>query len=151
VDVGLGYCKLGQSAPTLSGGEAQRVKLAAELSRRATGKTLYLIDEPTTGLSFYDVHHLLDVLQRLVDKGNSIIVIEHNLDVIRCSDWIIDLGPEGGDKGGELIAVGTPETVAKCEKSYTGHYLAQALLQYPPKKRDNVREEHRDNKANDQD
>jgi excinuclease ABC subunit A len=151
VDVGLGYCKLGQSAPTLSGGEAQRVKLAAELSRRATGKTLYLIDEPTTGLSFYDVHHLLDVLQRLVDKGNSIIVIEHNLDVIRCSDWIIDLGPEGGDKGGELIAVGTPETVAKCERSYTGHYLAQALLQYPPKKRDNVREEHRDNKANDQD
>jgi excinuclease ABC subunit A len=137
VDVGLGYCKLGQSAPTLSGGEAQRVKLAAELSRRATGKTLYLIDEPTTGLSFYDVHHLLDVLQRLVDKGNSIIVIEHNLDVIRCSDWIIDLGPEGGDKGGELIAVGTPETVAKCERSYTGHYLAQALLQYPPKKRDN--------------
>jgi len=151
VDVGLGYCKLGQSAPTLSGGEAQRVKLAAELSRRATGKTLYLIDEPTTGLSFYDVHHLLDVLQRLVDKGNSIIVIEHNLDVIRCSDWIIDLGPEGGDKGGELIAVGTPETVAKCEQSYTGHYLAQALLQYPPKKRDNIREEHRDNKANDQD
>jgi excinuclease ABC subunit A len=133
VDVGLGYCKLGQSAPTLSGGEAQRVKLAAELSRRATGKTLYLIDEPTTGLSFYDVHHLLDVLQRLVDKGNSIIVIEHNLDVIRCSDWIIDLGPEGGDKGGELIAVGTPETVAKCEKSYTAHYLAQALIQYPPK------------------
>jgi excinuclease ABC subunit A len=99
-----------------------------------------LIDEPTTGLSFYDVHHLLDVLQRLVDKGNSIIVIEHNLDVIRCSDWIIDLGPEGGDKGGELIAVGTPETVAKCEKSYTGHYLAQALLQYPPKKPDNIRE-----------
>jgi excinuclease ABC subunit A len=137
VDVGLGYCKLGQSAPTLSGGEAQRVKLAAELSRRATGKTLYLIDEPTTGLSFYDVHHLLDVLQRLVDKGNSIIVIEHNLDVIRCSDWIIDLGPEGGDKGGELIVVGTPETVAKCEQSYTGHYLAQALLQYPPKKQDN--------------
>jgi excinuclease ABC subunit A len=97
------------------------------------------------------VHHLLDVLQRLVDKGNSIIVIEHNLDVIRCSDWIIDLGPEGGDKGGELIAVGTPETVAKCEQSYTGHYLAQALLQYPPKKQDNIREEHRDNKANDQD
>jgi excinuclease ABC subunit A len=133
VDVGLGYCKLGQSAPTLSGGEAQRVKLASELSRRATGKTLYLIDEPTTGLSFFDVHHLLDVLQRLVDKGNSIIVIEHNLDVIRCSDWIIDLGPEGGDKGGDLIVAGTPETVAKCERSYTGHYLAKALEHYPPK------------------
>jgi excinuclease ABC subunit A len=134
VDVGLGYCRLGQSAPTLSGGEAQRVKLASELSRRATGKTLYLIDEPTTGLSFYDVHHLLDVLQRLVDKGNSIVVIEHNLDVIRCSDWIIDLGPEGGDKGGELIVAGTPETVAQCDRSYTGHYLAHALEQYPQKK-----------------
>ncbi|PSF33620.1 excinuclease ABC subunit A [Aphanothece hegewaldii CCALA 016] len=129
-DVGLGYCKLGQSAPTLSGGEAQRVKLAAELSRRPTGKTLYLIDEPTTGLSFYDVHHLLNVLQRLVDKGNSIIVIEHNLDVIRCSDWVIDLGPEGGDKGGELVAVGTPETVAKNSKSYTGKYLKEVLKQY---------------------
>ncbi|MBR8829886.1 MAG: UvrABC system protein A [Chroococcopsis gigantea SAG 12.99] len=127
VDVGLGYCRLGQSAPTLSGGEAQRVKLASELSRRATGKTLYLIDEPTTGLSFYDVHHLLDVLQRLVDKGNSIIVIEHNLDVIRCSDWIVDLGPEGGDKGGEILAVGTPETVARSERSYTGKYLRGCL------------------------
>ncbi len=127
LDVGLGYIKLGQPAPTLSGGEAQRVKLASELSRRATGKTLYLIDEPTTGLSFYDVHHLLNVLQRLVDKGNSILVIEHNLDVIRCADWIVDLGPEGGDRGGEIIAVGTPETVAKEEKSYTGHYLKQVL------------------------
>ena len=136
VDVGLGYCRLGQSAPTLSGGEAQRVKLAAELSRRPTGKTLYLIDEPTTGLSFYDVHHLLNVLQRLVDKGNSIIVIEHNLDVIRCSDWVIDLGPEGGDKGGELVAVGTPETVAKNPKSYTGKYLKEVLKQYPSVKSD---------------
>lgn len=130
-DVGLGYVQLGQPATTLSGGEAQRVKLATELSRRATGKTLYLIDEPTTGLSFYDVHKLLDVLQRLVDKGNSILVIEHNLDVIRCSDWVIDLGPEGGDKGGELIAAGTPEEVAKNPRSYTGQYLQQVLAQYP--------------------
>lgn len=131
VDVGLGYIQLGQPATTLSGGEAQRVKLATELSRRATGKTLYLIDEPTTGLSFYDVHKLLDVLQRLVDKGNSILVIEHNLDVIRCADWVIDLGPEGGDKGGELIAVGTPEDVAENPRSYTGQYLKQVLQQYP--------------------
>ncbi|BAZ85972.1 excinuclease ABC subunit UvrA [Dolichospermum compactum] len=130
-DVGLGYVQLGQPATTLSGGEAQRVKLATELSRRATGKTLYLIDEPTTGLSFYDVHKLLDVLQRLVDKGNSILVIEHNLDVIRCSDWVIDLGPEGGDKGGEMIAAGTPEEVAKNPRSYTGQYLQQVLAQYP--------------------
>jgi excinuclease ABC subunit A len=130
-DVGLGYVRLGQTAPTLSGGEAQRVKLATELSRRATGKTLYLIDEPTTGLSFYDVHKLLDVMQRLVDKGNSILVIEHNLDVIRCSDWVIDLGPEGGDRGGELVAVGTPEQVAQNERSYTGHYLKHVLQQYP--------------------
>ncbi len=131
VDVGLGYVRIGQSAPTLSGGEAQRVKLATELSRRATGKTLYLIDEPTTGLSFYDVHKLLDVLQRLVDKGNSIIAIEHNLDVIRCSDWVIDLGPEGGDRGGEIIAVGTPEQVAEVTSSYTGKYLKQVLAEYP--------------------
>ncbi len=130
VDVGLGYIKLGQPAPTLSGGEAQRVKLASELSRRATGKTLYLIDEPTTGLSFYDVHHLLNVLQRLVDKGNSLVVIEHNLDVIRCCDWIIDLGPEGGDKGGEIIATGTPEEVAENKKSYTGKYLKAILKRY---------------------
>lgn len=131
VDVGLGYIQLGQPATTLSGGEAQRVKLATELSRRATGKTLYLIDEPTTGLSFYDVHKLLDVLQRLVDKSNSILVIEHNLDVIRCADWLIDLGPEGGDKGGEVIAIGTPEEVAQNPRSYTGQYLKQALQQYP--------------------
>lgn len=132
VDVGLGYVRLGQTAPTLSGGEAQRVKLATELSRRATGKTLYLIDEPTTGLSFFDVHKLLDVLQRLVDKGNSILVIEHNLDVIRCSDWVIDLGPEGGDRGGEIIAFGTPEDVAENGRSHTGMYLKQVLQQHPP-------------------
>ncbi|TAE57698.1 MAG: excinuclease ABC subunit UvrA [Nostocales cyanobacterium] len=132
VDVGLGYVQLGQPATTLSGGEAQRVKLATELSRRATGKTLYLIDEPTTGLSFYDVHKLLDVLQRLVDKGNSILVIEHNLDVIRCADWVIDLGPEGGDKGGEIIAAGTPEQIAENPRSHTGKYLQQVLKQYPP-------------------
>jgi excinuclease ABC subunit A len=132
LDVGLGYIRLGQPATTLSGGEAQRVKLASELSRRATGKTLYLIDEPTTGLSFYDVHHLLNVLQRLVDKGNSILVIEHNLDVIRCCDWVIDLGPEGGDKGGEVIATGTPEKVAENKRSYTAQYLKQVLQQHPP-------------------
>jgi excinuclease ABC subunit A len=135
VDVGLGYIKLGQSAPTLSGGEAQRVKLATELSRRATGKTLYLIDEPTTGLSFYDVHKLMDVIQRLVDKGNSILVIEHNLDVIRCADWIIDLGPEGGDKGGELVACATPEELADHPTSHTGRYLRQVLAQHPPQPR----------------
>jgi excinuclease ABC subunit A len=126
VDVGLGYVKLGQPAPTLSGGEAQRVKLATELSRRATGKTLYLIDEPTTGLSFYDVHKLMDVMQRLVDKGNSILVIEHNL------DWIIDLGPEGGDKGGQIVVCGTPEEVAQHPSSHTGRYLQQVLEQHPP-------------------
>ncbi|MFL0781927.1 MAG: excinuclease ABC subunit A, partial [Prochlorococcus sp.] len=113
-------------------GEAQRVKLATELSRRATGKTLYLIDEPTTGLSFYDVHKLMDVMLRLVEKGNSIIVIEHNLDVIRCSDWIIDLGPEGGDAGGEIMATGTPEEVAKHKTSHTGKYLSKVLKRHPP-------------------
>jgi excinuclease ABC subunit A len=132
VDVGLGYVRLGQTAPTLSGGEAQRLKLATELSRRATGKTLYLIDEPTTGLSFYDVHKLLDVLQRLADMGNSILVIEHNLDVIRCSDWVIDLGPEGGDRGGEVVAIGTPETIAENSRSFTGQYLKHVLEQHPP-------------------
>ena len=132
VDVGLGYVKLGQPAPTLSGGEAQRVKLATELSKRATGKTLYLIDEPTTGLSFYDVHKLMDVIQRLVDKGNSVLVIEHNLDVIRCSDWIIDLGPDGGDKGGKIVVTGTPEEVAEHPTSHTGCYLKQVLEQHPP-------------------
>jgi excinuclease ABC subunit A len=132
VDVGLGYVRLGQTAPTLSGGEAQRLKLATELSRRATGKTLYLIDEPTTGLSFYDVHKLLDVLQRLADMGNSILVIEHNLDVIRCADWIIDLGPEGGNRGGEIIVEGTPELVAESSRSYTGQYLKKVLALHPP-------------------
>ena len=131
LDVGLGYIKLGQPAPTLSGGEAQRVKLATELSRRATGKTLYLIDEPTTGLSFYDVHKLMDVIQRLVDKGNSIIVIEHNLGVIRCADWIVDMGPEGGNRGGEIIAMGTPEEVASASNSHTGDYLNKILKTHP--------------------
>ena len=126
-DVGLGYIKLGQPAPTLSGGEAQRVKLASELAKRATGRTLYVLDEPTTGLHFEDVSKLLGVLHRLVDAGNSVIVIEHNLDVIKTADWILDLGPEGGDKGGEIIAQGPPERVAKVPESYTGHFLAETL------------------------
>jgi len=108
------------------------VKLATELSKRATGKTHYLIDEPTTGLSFFDVYMLMDVMQRLVDKGNSILVIEHNLDVIRCGDWVIDLGPEGGDKGGEIVVAGTPEEVAEHSTSHTGRYLKQVLKQHPP-------------------
>jgi excinuclease ABC subunit A len=126
-DVGLGYIKLGQPAPTLSGGEAQRVKLASELAKRATGRTLYVLDEPTTGLHFDDVSKLLGVLHRLVDAGNSVIVIEHNLDVIKTADWILDLGPEGGDRGGEVIAQGPPERVAKAPGSYTGHFLAASL------------------------
>ncbi len=130
-DVGLDYIQLGQPAPTLSGGEAQRVKLATELARRSTGKTLYLLDEPSTGLSFYDVHKLLNVLQRLVESGNTVVVIEHNLDIIRCADWIIDLGPEGGHRGGEVIAEGTPEQVAANPRSYTGQYLSQVLKRYP--------------------
>src|SRR5439155_1574485 len=121
-DVGLGYIKLGQPAPTLSGGEAQRVKLAKELSKRSTGQTLYILDEPTTGLHFDDVNRLLGVLQRLVDAGNTVIVIEHNLDVIKSSDWVIDLGPEGGDRGGLLLAEGTPEQVARVKESYTGQF-----------------------------
>ena len=132
IDVGLEYIHLGQPAPTLSGGEAQRVKLASELARRSTGKTLYLLDEPSTGLSFYDVHKLLNVLQRLVDTGNTVLVIEHNLDIIRCADWIIDLGPEGGDRGGQIVVEGTPEQVAECPESYTGHYLKQVLAHHPP-------------------
>ncbi|MGA1328821.1 MAG: excinuclease ABC subunit A, partial [Candidatus Nanopelagicales bacterium] len=127
LDVGLGYVRLGQSAPTLSGGEAQRVKLATELQRRSTGKTFYVLDEPTTGLHFEDVRRLLEVLNRLVDQGNTVVVIEHNLDVIRVSDWIIDLGPEGGSRGGQVIATGTPEQVAKVDSSFTGRFLASAL------------------------
>ena len=126
-DVGLGYIKLGQPSTTLSGGEAQRVKLATELSKRATGKTLYILDEPTTGLHIADVHKLVDILQRLVDTGNSIIVIEHNLDLIKTCDHIIDLGREGGDNGGEVIAVGTPEQICKNDNSYTGKFLKKYL------------------------
>ena len=126
-DVGLGYVKLGQPATTLSGGEAQRVKLSTELSRRATGRTIYILDEPTTGLHTADVHRLIDVLQKLVDGGNTVVVIEHNLDVIKVADHIIDLGPEGGDNGGTIVAEGTPEEVAKCKKSYTGRYLKPLL------------------------
>ena len=125
--VGLGYVKVGQSATTLSGGEAQRVKLSKELSRRATGKTLYILDEPTTGLHFEDVKKLLEVLHELADQGNTMVVIEHNLDVVKTADWILDFGPEGGDGGGEIVAVGTPEQVAANPKSWTGHYLKELL------------------------
>ena len=125
--VGLGYIKIGQPATTLSGGEAQRVKLATELSRRATGRTVYILDEPTTGLHAEDVRRLIEVLQRLTDGGNTVIVIEHNLDVIKVADWVIDLGPEGGDGGGTLVAAGTPEEIAACEGSYTGKYLKRLL------------------------
>jgi excinuclease ABC subunit A len=126
-DVGLSYVRLGQNATTLSGGEAQRVKLARELSKRDTGRTLYILDEPTTGLHFLDIEHLLEVLHRLRDRGNTIVVIEHNLDVIKTADWVIDLGPEGGDGGGEVIAAGTPEDVAACPRSFTGQYLKPLL------------------------
>jgi len=130
MDVGLGYIHLGQSSTTLSGGEAQRVKLATELSKRDTGRTFYILDEPTTGLHFEDVRLLLEVLHRLVDRGNTVLVIEHNLDVIKTADWIIDLGPEGGDRGGDVVAAGTPEQVAQVEASYTGQYL-RTLLSRP--------------------
>ena len=128
-DVGLGYVTLGQSATTLSGGEAQRVKLATELAKRPTGKTVYILDEPTTGLHTADVHKLIEVLQKLVDGGNTVILIEHNLDVIKVADHIIDLGPEGGDGGGTLVVEGTPEEVAACPESYTGQFLKPILEQ----------------------
>ena len=124
----MGISNYGQPSTTLSGGEAQRIKLATELSKRATGKTLYILDEPTTGLHIADVHKLVDILQRLVDTGNSIIVIEHNLDLIKTADHIIDLGPEGGDRGGEVIAVGTPEQICKNNRSYTGKFLEKYLM-----------------------
>jgi len=127
VSVGLGYMKIGQPAPTLSGGEAQRVKLSRELGKSQTGRTLYVLDEPTTGLHFEDIQRLLSVLQRLVDAGNSVVVIEHNLDVVKCADWIIDLGPEGGAGGGMVVAVGTPEQVARVPGSHTGRFLADLL------------------------
>jgi excinuclease ABC subunit A len=128
-EVGLGYLKLGQAATTLSGGEAQRIKLAAELSRKSTGRTLYILDEPTTGLHFHDVAKLLEVLFKLRAPGNTLLVIEHNLDVIKTADWIIDLGPEGGIGGGRIVAVGTPEEITQCAHSTTGQYLAKILAQ----------------------
>ena len=137
-DVGLGYIKIGQPATTLSGGEAQRVKLATELSRRPTGKTVYILDEPTTGLHIADVHRLIEVLQKLVDTGNTVIVIEHNLDLIKTADHIIDLGPEGGDKGGTVIAEGTPEQVAETPGSYTGEYI-RMMLERDKKRREQDR------------
>lgn len=126
-DVGLDYIKLGQSATTLSGGEAQRVKLALELNKRATGKTLYLMDEPSVGLHWYDIDKLVKILHQLADSGNTVLIIEHNLDIIKCADYIIDLGPEGGEGGGTIVARGTPEQLAKCKDSYTGKYLARLL------------------------
>ena len=131
VDVGLGYVRLGQSATTLSGGEAQRVKLATELQKRSNGRSVYVLDEPTTGLHFEDVRKLLLVLNGLVDKGNTVIVIEHNLDVIRAADWLIDLGPEGGAGGGQVLATGTPEHLATVESSYTGFFLREMLAKHP--------------------
>ena len=128
VDVGLGYVKLGQPATTLSGGEAQRMKLASELHKKSNGKTFYILDEPTTGLHSEDIKRLLEVLQRLVDKGNTVLVIEHNLDVIKTADYLIDLGPEGGDGGGQIVATGTPEEVIKVNDSYTGKYLKEVLV-----------------------
>ena len=131
--VGLGYVKVGQQATTLSGGEAQRVKLSKELSRRATGRTLYILDEPTTGLHFHDVAKLMEVLHELVDQGNTVVVIEHNLEVIKTADWVIDMGPEGGDGGGRVVAEGTPEEIAKVKDSHTGRFLKDVLARRPPK------------------
>jgi excinuclease ABC subunit A len=133
--VGLGYIHIGQQATTLSGGEAQRVKLSKELSKRATGRTVYILDEPTTGLHFEDTRKLLEVLQTLVEQGNTVIVIEHNLEVIKVADWIVDMGPEGGNGGGRVVAMGTPEEVAKVKNSYTGQYLKPLLEKQPKKKR----------------
>ena len=139
LDVGLSYVRLGQNATTLSGGEAQRVKLARELAKRATGRTLYILDEPTTGLHFHDIEQLLGVLHRLRDEGNTIVVIEHNLDVIKTADWVIDLGPEGGAGGGTLVAAGTPEAVAATAGSYTGLYLGRVLQPSPEVERASMR------------
>ncbi len=125
--VGLGYIKIGQQATTLSGGEAQRIKLAKELSKRPTGRTLYILDEPTTGLHSHDIKKLLEILQAFVATGNTVVVIEHNLEVIKTADWIIDMGPDGGDEGGEIIAEGTPEKISQCENSYTGSFLKEML------------------------
>jgi excinuclease ABC subunit A len=130
MEVGLGYITLGQNAVTLSGGEAQRVKLARELSKRDTGKTLYILDEPTTGLHFHDIRQLLGVLHSLRDRGNTVVIIEHNLDVIKTADWIIDLGPDGGEGGGQILGVGTPETISKLPSSFTGKFLSHALSQH---------------------
>jgi excinuclease ABC subunit A len=137
--VGLGYVKVGQQATTLSGGEAQRVKLSKELSRRATGKTLYILDEPTTGLHFEDVKKLLEVLHELVDQGNTVVVIEHNLDVVKTADWLVDFGPEGGDGGGEIVAAGTPEQVAATSASWTGRYLAELLERHEARRQERLK------------
>jgi excinuclease ABC subunit A len=139
-DVGLDYIRLGQPATQLSGGEAQRVKLATELSKVATGDTLYILDEPTTGLHFADVQRLLDVLGRLVDAGNTVVVIEHNLDVVKTADWLVDLGPEGGEGGGEIVATGTPEEVAAVAGSYTGSFLRDLVEPAKPKRRGGKRQ-----------
>jgi len=134
-DVGLGYLRLGQPSPTLSGGEAQRIKLSRELARVGTGRTLYILDEPTTGLHFEDVRRLLGVLDRLVEAGNTVVVIEHNLDVVKSADWVVDLGPEGGQEGGRVVAEGTPEAVARVRESYTGQYLARVLARHRDRRR----------------